>query len=223
MSATTTAGGADVRDMLVVHGALRREFRLAPGLVEGVADGDVARAAVVGPHVRLLLDLLHVHHHGEDELLWPLLLERAPEPLVPVVELMERQHEGIEATSEEIGAVLGRWTATAAAGDRDALARLLTDLHAALDEHLRAEEQHVLPLAEQHVTPAEWGRLAQEVKKLPVRVLPIAFGMLMYEGDPEVVRLILAEAPAVPRLLLPHLAPRAYARYARRVHGTPTP
>jgi len=42
--------------------------------VRGVADGDVARARIVGRHVRLLLDLLHVHHGGEDRLLWPLLL-----------------------------------------------------------------------------------------------------------------------------------------------------
>ena len=34
---------------------------------------------------------------------------------------------------------------------------------------------------------------------------------------------MLAHAPLVPRLLMPHLAPRAYARYARRVHGTATP
>ena len=34
---------------------------------------------------------------------------------------------------------------------------------------------------------------------------------------------MLSHAPLLPRLLMPHLAPRAYARYARRLHGTTTP
>ena len=44
----------------------------------------------------------------------------------------------------------------------------------------------------------------------------------MYDADPEVIRAMLAHAPLVPRLLMPHLAPRVYARYVRRVHGTTT-
>jgi hypothetical protein len=47
--------------------------------------------------------------------------------------------------------------------------------------------------------------------------------MLLHKGDPEVVEVILAQVPALPRLVLPRLAPRAYARHARRVHGTATP
>ncbi len=45
----------------------------------------------------------------------------------------------------------------------------------------------------------------------------------MYRADPEVIRGMLSHAPLVPRLLMPWLAPRAYARYARRLHGTATP
>ena len=215
--------GVDTRDMLVVHAALRREFGLAPGLVRGVADGDVARARIVGRHVRLLLDLLHVHHGGEDRLLWPLLLVRVPAQLAPVIELMERQHRQIEATIEVIDPVLDRWVAGSATDEGVVLAAALDDLSTALDEHLLTEEERMLPLAAAHLSPAEWGRLAEEVKRLPIRVLPVAFGMLLHKGDPEVVEVILAQVPALPRLVLPRLAPRAYARHARRVHGTSTP
>jgi hemerythrin-like domain-containing protein len=34
---------------------------------------------------------------------------------------------------------------------------------------------------------------------------------------------MLSHAPLVPRLLVPRLAPRVYAGYARRLHGTATP
>ncbi|SDY56501.1 hypothetical protein SAMN05661080_03874 [Modestobacter sp. DSM 44400] len=58
---------------------------------------------------------------------------------------------------------------------------------------------------------------------LEKRQLPLVFGMLMYRADPQVIAGMLAHAPLVPRLLMPRLALRTYARYARRVHGTATP
>ena len=215
--------GIDTRDMLVVHAAFRREFRLAPGLVSGVQEGDTARARVVAGHLRLMLQLLHVHHGGEDRLLWPRLQQRAPEQLAPTVELMEHQHQHIDSVVQALDVPLDRWIASATAADRAVIAAGLADLHAALEEHLQAEERHVLPLAARLLTPAEWGELAEEVKTIPARKLPLVFGMLMYEGDPEIVATILAAAPALPRLLMPRLAPRAYARHARRVYKTATP
>lgn len=44
---TSTTPGADTRDMIVVHTALRREFRLVPGLVRETPVGDVARASML--------------------------------------------------------------------------------------------------------------------------------------------------------------------------------
>ena len=74
------------------------------------------------------------------------------------------------------------------------------------------------------MTPQEWQRLGEEgIGGLPRNQLPLVFGMVMYRADPEVIRGMLAHAPLLPRLLMPHLAPRAYARYARRLHGTTTP
>jgi hypothetical protein len=51
----------------------------------------------------------------------------------------------------------------------------------------------------------------------------VQFGAIMYQGNPEVISSMLAHAPMLPRLLMPVLGPRAYARYARRVHGTTKP
>jgi len=223
MGTRIAGAGTDTRDMLVVHAAFRREFRLAPGLVRSVQDGDTARARVVASHLRLMLQLLHVHHDGEDRLLWPRLQQRASEPLAPTVELMEHQHHCIDSIVQALDEPLDRWIASATAADRAMLAAALADLYAALDEHVQAEERHVLPLAARLLTQAEWGELAEEVKTIPARKLPLVFGMLMYEGDPEIVATILAAAPALPRLLMPRLAPRAYARHARRVYKTAAP
>jgi hemerythrin-like domain-containing protein len=218
---STAVPGVDTREMIAVHSAFRREFGLAPALVRGVTPGDVQRSQVVADHLELIGTFLHHHHAGEDRLLWPKLLERVPAEMAPMVELMERQHEGVHEVIEEMTAARARWRATAAETDRDELADALDRLHTLLVEHLTGEEQHILPLASRSLTEVEWGELGEDgMAAQPKSKLPMIFGMIMKDADPEVIRGMLANAPLVPRLMLPFAGPRAYARYARRVHGS---
>jgi hemerythrin-like domain-containing protein len=218
---SSAAPGVDTREMIAVHSAFRREFGLAPALVRAVAPGNLRRAQVVADHLELLGAFLHHHHVGEDRLLWPKLLERVPADLAPTVELMERQHEAVHEVIEEMTATLVRWRTGATGADRDQLADALDRLHTLLVEHLAAEEQHILPLAAGSLTAEEWGELGEDgMASQPRNKLPMIFGMIMKDGDPEVIRGMLANAPLVPRLMLPFVGPRAYARYARRVHGS---
>jgi hypothetical protein len=137
---------------------------------------------------------------------------------------MERQHRTVHALVEAVDANRAAWAAHPDPATREELARTLTRLSEALDEHLAAEERDVLPLAAAHLTAAEWNELGRDgVAAIPKTQAALAFGTMMYEGDPEVIALILSQAPAPARLLLPRLGPRAYARHARRIHGTATP
>src|SRR5688572_12682127 len=86
----------DTSVMSTLHTMFRREFRLAGGVVRGVASGDLARARVVADHIDYLSRSLHHHHTIEDDLMWPKLLERVPEELAPIVHLMESQHERVD-------------------------------------------------------------------------------------------------------------------------------
>jgi hemerythrin-like domain-containing protein len=218
----TAPTGIDTREMVVVHTAFRRELGAAPGLVRGVAAGDRARSQVVGDHVQLLLDMLHHHHVGEDDLLWPKLLERVPAELAPRVRLMEGQHELIAQELDVAATVLPGWREAAGAGDRDELAAALERMHPLLVEHLAAEEQEILPLAARVLTQAEWDELGERgLAAIPKPRLPMVFGMLMAEGEPEVLRAMIGHAPLVPRLVVPRIAPRAYGRYTRQVQGVP--
>ena len=219
MTASPTAG-VDTRDMVVVHDSIRRQFGEAPGLVRGVEPGDTARAALVADHLQLLGELLHHHHAGEDRLLWPVLQARVPDDVAAAVEGMERQHDGIAGAQSAVAAALAAWRPAAGAEPREALAAALDELLLRITEHLAAEEEHILPLAAAHLTPAEWQRLGEEgIGGLPRKQLPLVFGMVMYRADPEVIRGMLSHAPLVPRLLMPRLAPRIHARYARRLQG----
>jgi hemerythrin-like domain-containing protein len=221
--ATVTAP-IDTSVMPTVHTLFRREFRLAGGVVRRVADGDVRRAAVVAEHLERIARVLHEHHTAEDELLWPKLLERVPEELAPIVHLMESQHGRVDALLTEIAELRPRWAATAEAADRDRLADLHDQLVVHLAEHLDAEEQELLPIAARAVTEAEWEELGERARRDQRRdEMALIFGMIQHEGDPAVVRGMLAEAPAPVRWLVPRLGRRAFRRHAQLIHGTATP
>jgi hypothetical protein len=105
---TSMIDRVDTRDMIVVHTALRREFRLAPGLARGTSAGDLSRASIVAGHLELMNGFLHLHHKGENRLLRPRLLDRAPKELAAVVR--QTQHERIHdlITSVEASSSTGK-------------------------------------------------------------------------------------------------------------------
>jgi iron-sulfur cluster repair protein YtfE (RIC family) len=221
---TLTAPLTDTRVMAVIHTLFRRELRLAGGLLRGVAAGDTARAAVVADHLDLVGGILHHHHTAEDDLLWPLLLERVHDELAPIVHLMESQHERAEQLLGEIAPLAAEWRRTARAAERDRMAHLYDELHVALAEHLDAEEQRLLPIAARTVTQEEWERMGAAARAgTPKDKQFVVLGMIAYDGGPAGIALLLAKAPAPVRWLLPRLGARAYRKHALAVYGTATP
>src|SRR5512139_208756 len=144
---TTTTTHTDerpwIQEMVVVHRAFRREFPAVAAMIRRNDEGDTKRATLVTDHLRMCLAGLHMHHTGEDVLLWPLLLERAA-PSTGLVETMQAQHHGVDAHTDAIVPALAAWQAapTKAAGER--LAALVDDFTAALFEHLGLEEREIL-------------------------------------------------------------------------------
>ncbi|MBB6627489.1 hemerythrin domain-containing protein [Nocardioides sp. KIGAM211] len=214
----------DTRDMVVVHTAVLREFRLLRGAVARTAGGDRDQARVVDAHLGLMCDLLHHHHEGEDELLWPLLAARLPAGSQPLLALAEAQHDGLHQALAAVGVARHAWIENASGVSRDALVRGLEVLSRLLTEHLEDEERNLLPLAATYLTAAEWQAVGEHgAASTPKAALPLVVGMFAYEGDPAVLKATLASAPLVPRLLVPRIAPGVYARRARKVYGTRTP
>src|SRR5665213_3833853 len=76
MATDTAPNRPLIQQMVVIHRVFRREFGLLPALIRGVATDDLERAKVVADHAAGLLRFVHIHHSGEDEFLWPVLLER---------------------------------------------------------------------------------------------------------------------------------------------------
>ena len=220
---TTTAVGAGA-EMATIHSAFRRELRLAPELIRSVDHGDRLRAGIVSNHLDLVDRFLHHHHTIEDTMVWPTLLERVPAEIMPIVELMETQHEVVADLLERIGVLRMEWRKDADRSRAFQLARLYADLYDGLVEHLDAEEQHVMPLVEGCMTQKEWATIGKAAQRsTPLKDGPRMLGMLAYDGDPAVIQHMLGAVPAPARGIVLKMGRRAYAKHARWVYGTPTP
>ncbi|MFC7489897.1 MULTISPECIES: hemerythrin domain-containing protein [unclassified Knoellia] len=224
MTTTDQPRLTDTSVMVLLHTLPRREFRLAPGVVRRVADGERHRVAEVDQHLTLLTTFLHHHHGVEDDVLWPLLLDRVSDELAPVITLMESQHERLDALLGELGPAQASWRESASAKDRERLATILDELYVHLIEHLDAEEQRLLPIAARTVSQAEWDDMGHEAqRRAPRRGRTLVLGMFAHDGDPAVLRTMLRDAPPPVRAVLLRSARRAFRRHSRRIHGTETP
>ena len=217
---TNTANAAteqltNVHDMYVVHRVFRREFVLVPRLVRQVAAGDTARAAVVAGQARLVLGGLDMHHTGEDILLWPKLLERATLS-AELIHRMERQHHRVEELIEQLGESLDRWEAEARPAVREEVAATFDEFREALFEHLDGGAPHPSPgRAAHHPGGVERpGRARME--KVDKRQLPVLFGAMLEEADPDERKEMLKLVPPPVRLLVRTVFAWQYRRYITR-------
>lgn len=217
---TVTDSRIDTWEMVLVHRVFRREFRMLPVLISAVAPGDTARAAVVAEHLADLTGALHHHHAAEDDLLWPVLSRRTGVP-AELVRRMETQHERLHALLARIDEVTPGWRSNAEIADRDLLTEVLTQLSAALDEHLADEESEILPLVERHVTAAEWGALmAQGQKAIPKNAKAFVFvGTILAEATPRESALFLHQLPVVVRWVWHVVGPGICRRAHERLLG----
>jgi len=216
---TDTQTLTDVHDMVVVHKAFRRELRLIPELVRAVPAGDTTRAAVVAGHARLVLQGLHLHHTGEDELLWPKLLQRDA-PDAELIYRMEAQHHTVEELVDRLGPAIDRWVAEARPAVSEEVASTFDRLRTALLEHLDDEETHILPIAARTMTQQEWDELGEHgTSQMSPSQLPIMFGMVLEDATPEERTTMMGVLPRPVRLLMRTYGVWRYGRYLRSVRG----
>lgn len=153
----------DVTEMTAVHRVFRNAFGMAPQLIGGVADGDLERAGVVGGFYATVLRFLHAHHDGEDDLLFPKLLERASDP--ELVARINGQHHLVDDALAVVEATLTEWSVDGSSDTGTRLVGELAVLAAATLPHLDEEEAEILPLVSEHITLEEWEELPGHAMK----------------------------------------------------------
>ncbi|HET7530607.1 MAG TPA: hemerythrin domain-containing protein [Mycobacteriales bacterium] len=148
----------DTSDMIGVHQVFRESLGIAPQLVGSVAEDDPDRVATVAAYYANVLAFLHAHHEGEDELIWPKLVERCPDQ-AETVRRVAGQHDDVLALLERAESQLAEWQAEPTTDRGATLAAALVTLAVGLSAHLDEEERVILPLAAEHLTVEEWAEL----------------------------------------------------------------
>jgi hemerythrin-like domain-containing protein len=218
----TTPQWSARQEMEAVHAVFRREFGLLPGLLDTATTNE--RAKTIAAHFELVAHMLHHHHSIEDHFVWPVLAQRMGETAAGPVRDMVDQHDDLAVSLEVVRVGLRRWSTADPPVLAPRLAERVALFIGRLAEHLRAEEAHVVPLIEKHITAAQWdGMLQHGGAALDPGMLPLAFGMVMYEGDPGVIETAISNMPAGVRPVIRQLAKQRFDDHSLRVHGTTNP
>ncbi|MDF2048447.1 hemerythrin domain-containing protein [Arthrobacter sp. Cr_A7] len=196
----------------------------APGLVRSVSAGDTGRAAYVGEVLGNFDKVLHVHHEGEDLLMYPQLEQRAPACALHIGQMLE-QHRQVTQRLEHIEPNRLRWMETADLEAGSDLAARYEDLSAVLKVHLRREVTEVMPVADRVMTEEENKNIGQHgIKQFDKKFMVAYLGMVLATNPPADRRELFNEIPAPVRLAYKLVGRGMYRRqYTMLFPGRPIP
>jgi hemerythrin-like domain-containing protein len=224
---TSTTGGSahahvDTQGMLLIHRVIRREFGLLPKLIRGAAT-KVTRAKLIARHANEMLEFLHTHHSGEDQLVWPLLRSRCALDEA-LINRMEEQHEAVARAVTSVAAELGRWASRADPSAGESIATRLESMNAVLDMHLAEEESEILPLIASHLSQAEWDALADHgFAAIPGKRRLVMLGHILEEANPSERAHMMLKVPPPARLAYRVIGRRQFARETTEIRGSQSP
>jgi hemerythrin-like domain-containing protein len=204
----------DVRDMAIVHRTFRRVYEESAQLVRKAPVPPPGRVTFLADHIDFALAALHHHHEGEDELLYPKLIERVPEQ-APMTEQVEHEHEIIRTALEAASGACAAWRQRPSAETGEAVAAALDKLNVVVQPHLDDEEQKVVPLAAVTLSQSEWDEMGKQgAAWMPPGKRGIAFGMMLEPLGEADRAFMMRHLPPPVRLLYPFFAGRPWKKYA---------
>lgn len=160
---TAVAQPADTVMMGVMHDAMRRDFRRLRDALEHDAPPNPRRRTALADHVEFMLGFLDIHHHSEDDKLWPRVRAGSPD-LSDLLEAMERDHEGIVERAQALAMAVAPYRESDAEHTRRGLLAALDGLLDVLLPHLDREEFELMPLVSERLTMAEWRAFEREAR-----------------------------------------------------------
>lgn len=206
-------------DMVLVHKVFRRELRLLAVLIPEVGLGDAHRAGMLAAHYNELATALRHHRQAEQDLLLRKLRDRAP--LEPAIEqLLTRRHRDHAELMSELDALIPMWVESADADLRGVVADILTELAAAVADHLDVVEESVLPAVDRNFSPGEWLALGLRAASwIPLNRMAWMLGAMLEDASPTERKNLMSRVPAPARLLYRMVGQEQYAREMRALRG----
>jgi hemerythrin-like domain-containing protein len=182
----------------VIETKLAHDFhRRATAVLVEAAERPSVPAEALAELREFLVRNLHHHHETEDDQLWPLLLDAAPELTDGLTEL-SKEHDQLDAALDALDA--------APVEDRAALREKAVAVRDLVLRHLEREEPLMFPVLRNELAPEAWAKFSQEVVASSPTVAPhLLIGFLDEVGTPEDVALVLSGLPEPARELVPVL------------------
>lgn len=193
--AASHSGPLDLNMNYLIHYAFRRDFGRLLNCVPEVEPGDTERAAGLSNHFTAMMAVLHEHHSGEDEFIWPVVEKEHPE-LADLLEEMEAEHAGLApavwAALQAFDTFAADPTDQTAAATEEALA----DVVDVLVHHLDHEESAAVPALQENIDPAVWSGIEKNLQRSGDFKLLRFFVPWMVDGlSEEDLRTVKATAP----------------------------
>ncbi|WP_432992940.1 hemerythrin domain-containing protein [Dactylosporangium sp. CA-233914] len=210
---------ADPGNYLLMHAAIRHELaRLARHTAElhaGRRHATAGSATALREHIDLVFQVIHHHHVGEDDLLWPMLAEAG----VTELDELAAEHELLDPLMARISAALDAFVVDS--GDRAARAELATtagELDALMRHHLEIEEAVVVPALTDLVPDERHARMERDMRK--GQKMPIGFILSwVREADPGRFADLLRHGGLPLRLISAVTSRRRYFDRVRAAYG----
>jgi hemerythrin-like domain-containing protein len=156
---------------------------------------------------------LRQHHHGEDRVVFPLVVSRRPDFADAEADLV-REHHGVDELIDAVDAAFTALGSSRRAADAKRAAGVLAELNDALGAHLQHEETVALPVIAATIPPAEMEKIEKGLlREIPRSDLGLSLAALdaTTKAHPEL------HLPPVPKLALVLLALVWRRQYTRLV------
>jgi hypothetical protein len=182
-------GPVDLAPIFLMDHALRRDLTAFAAAVRATPVADRRTWRALDLRWRRFAEILHLHHSGEDEFIWPALTvavdvggtheDRA------TLEAMKAEHAEIDPM---LGACARGFAALARQPDEALRTALVDDLTATrnrLGAHLGHEERDALALVQRFLSAADWVRMDKQIgSTYPPRLIPFTLAWVLH-GLPE--------------------------------------
>ncbi|MDY6999097.1 MAG: hemerythrin domain-containing protein [Actinomycetota bacterium] len=211
----TTVPGPDEPDVLgmqIAHRAMLRDLDRTTGIALAMADGTVPitgrRTRMLVRYLELLAESIHHHHRAEDDILWPVIEDRAGghidlAPLTEDHEALVPELEALRGATAALRAHPGRPAARA-------LATKLAEMRDMLGEHICEEERDTFPAIRRYLSVADWrdvearirrcARMSFELPRIAAASTPAELAVLKRDAGPLIAIMLAAVGPRYRRM-----------------------
>ena len=217
-------GPVDMAMMYIAHHGFRRDLAAFCRAVEVTPLEDRATWQALLKRWDLFSAVLHHHHSGEDELLWPLLIERAKPEERQLLEAMEAEHAEIDPSLRACRMGLAKLAEVPESHVRGALAITMTETREALERHLAHEETETMALLQRVLAPQEWQAIDEKIaKSFSLKDMAMLVPWVAHELPADVLAGLFAQPGTGPLKVVYRLFRGRFTRLDRRAFRYLTP